>query len=153
MGEGKALAANAFVVLLVDDNSGDVRLAKEAFRLADEAIHLQVAGDGEEAMAYLRQEAGPVRAPRPALILLDLNLPGMNGFDILAQIKEDRRLKTIPIVILTSSESPEDLTKSYQLGANAYLAKPMGFDAFARVVASIIDFWLRSARLPPSRPD
>src|ERR1700720_3454026 len=137
----------AIQVLLVEDSPGDVRLTQEAFRDANRAIHLHVASDGVEAMAFLRQEGPHVNAPRPDLILLDLNLPRMDGRQVLAHIKEDESLKTIPTVILTTSESEADIVKSYQLRANCYLSKPVQLDAFESLVKSINDFWLTKVKL------
>jgi len=135
-------------VLLVEDNAGDVRLTQEAFREANRAIHLHVASDGVEAMAFLRQERAHVHAPRPDLILLDLNLPKMDGRQVLAQVKADSDLKTIPTIILTTSEAEADIVKSYQLQANCYLSKPVQLEAFESLVKSINDFWLTTAKLP-----
>src|SRR5258708_5144088 len=129
-------------VLLVEDSPGDVRLTREALREANPTIHLHVAFDGVEAMAFLRKEGDHVRSPRPDLILLDLNLPRMDGREVLAQIKADGSLKTIPTIILTTSEAEADITKSYQLQANCFLTKPVQLDAFESVVKSINDFWL-----------
>jgi two-component system, chemotaxis family, response regulator Rcp1 len=129
-------------VLLVEDNPGDVRLMQEAFRDTDRSIHLQIASDGVEAMAYLRHEGAHVHAPRPDLVLLDLNLPKMDGRDVLAQIKGNDSLKTIPTVILTGSAAEADILKSYQLQANCYLCKPANSEGFASLVNSINDFWL-----------
>jgi chemotaxis family two-component system response regulator Rcp1 len=136
------------VVLLVEDSAGDVRLTQEAFRSANRAIHLHVAADGVEAMAFLRQEGTHLGAPRPDLILLDLNLPRMDGREVLARIKTDESLRTIPTVILTTSELEADIVKSYELQANAYLTKPAQWDAFDVLVKSINDFWLTNAKLP-----
>ena len=136
-------------VLLVEDSPGDVRLTQEAFRESN--VQLHVASDGVEAMAFLRHEGDHVRAPRPDLILLDLNLPKMDGREVLAQIKADRSLKTIPTVILTTSESEADIVKSYQLQANCYLSKPVQLDAFESLVGSINDFWLTRVKLPRQR--
>jgi chemotaxis family two-component system response regulator Rcp1 len=138
-------------VLLVEDSPGDVRLTQEAFRDADMSIKLHVASDGVEAMAFLRQEGAHARAPRPDLILLDLNLPRMDGREVLARIKGDGSLKTIPTVILTTSESEADIVKSYQLQANCYLTKPVQLDAFEKLVGSINDFWLTKVKLPRQR--
>jgi chemotaxis family two-component system response regulator Rcp1 len=138
-------------VLLVEDSPGDVRLTKEAFRDANSSIHLHVASDGVEAMAFLRREGAHTRAPRPDLILLDLNLPKMDGREVLANIKEDASLKTIPTVILTTSEAEADILKSYQLQANCYLSKPAQLDAFESLVKSINDFWLTKVKLPQQR--
>jgi len=135
-------------VLLVEDNPGDVRLTQEAFREANSRIHLHVASDGVEAMAFLRRERAHVHAPRPDLILLDLNLPRMDGREVLAQVKADSKLKTIPTIILTTSEAEADIVKSYQLAANCYLSKPVQLDAFENLVKSINDFWLTTAKLP-----
>ena len=139
-------------VLLVEDSPGDVRLTQEAFRAANPSIHLHVANDGVEAMAFLRHEGAHINAPRPDLILLDLNLPKMDGREVLAHIKEDGDLKTIPTVILTTSESEADIAKSYQLQANCYLTKPVQLDAFECLVKSINDFWLTKVKLPQQRP-
>jgi two-component system, chemotaxis family, response regulator Rcp1 len=138
-------------VLLVEDSPGDVRLTREAFRDANVSIHLHVASDGVEAMAFLRQEGAHAGAQRPDLILLDLNLPKMDGREVLAQIKSDGSLKTIPTVILTTSESEADIVKSYQLQANCYLTKPVQLDAFEKLVGSINDFWLTKVKLPRQR--
>ena len=138
-------------VLLVEDSPGDVRLTKEAFRDANSSIHLHVVSDGVEAMAFLRREGDHGRAPRPDLILLDLNLPKMDGREVLANIKQDAGLKTIPTVILTTSEAEADILKSYQLQANCYLTKPAQLDAFESLVKSINDFWLTKVKLPQQR--
>lgn len=135
-------------VLLVEDSPGDVRLTREALREANTAVHLHVASDGVEAMAFLRREGSHARAPRPDLILLDLNLPRMDGREVLAQVKSDDDLKTIPTIILTTSEAEADIVKSYQLRANCYLSKPVQLDAFESLVKSINDFWLTKAKLP-----
>jgi chemotaxis family two-component system response regulator Rcp1 len=139
-------------VLLVEDSPGDVRLTQEAFREANSSVHLHVAADGVEAMAFLKQQGVHAHAPRPDLILLDLNLPKMDGREVLAQIKEDDNLKTIPTVILTTSDSEADIVKSYQLQANCYLSKPVQLEAFEVLVKSINDFWLVKAKLPQQQP-
>ena len=138
-------------VLLVEDSPGDVRLTQEAFRDANKSVHLHVASDGVEAMAFLRHERAHVHAPRPDLILLDLNLPKMDGREVLANIKRDDGLKTIPTIILTTSEAEADIVKSYQLQANCYLTKPGQLEAFETLVKSINDFWLTKVRLPRQR--
>ncbi len=138
-------------VLLVEDSPGDVRLTQEAFREANRSVHLHVASDGVEAMAFLRQEGVHATAPRPDLILLDLNLPKMDGREVLAQIKGDEGLKTIPTVVLTTSEAEADIAKSYQLQANCYLSKPVQLYAFESLVKSINDFWLTKVKLPQNR--
>ena len=139
-------------VLLVEDSPGDVRLTQEAFRDVNMSIQLHVASDGVEAMAFLRREGADLQAPRPDLILLDLNLPRMDGREVLAHIKADDNLRTIPTVILTTSEAEADIVKSYELQANCYLSKPVQFDAFEALVKSINDFWLVRAKLPQQRP-
>jgi two-component system, chemotaxis family, response regulator Rcp1 len=140
-------------VLLVEDSPGDVRLTQEAFRDANKSVHLNVASDGVEAMAFLRHQGVHIHAPRPDLILLDLNLPKMDGREVLAQIKKDESLKTIPTVVLTTSDADADIAKSYQLQANCYLTKPVQLDAFEALVKSINDFWLTKAKLPQQRPN
>jgi len=138
-------------VLLVEDSPGDVRLTQEAFRDANRSVHLHVAFDGVEAMAFLRQEGVHLHAPRPDLILLDLNLPKMDGREVLAHIKADDGLKTIPTVILTTSEAEADIVTSYQLQANCYLSKPVQLDAFESIVKSINDFWLTKVKFPQQK--
>jgi two-component system, chemotaxis family, response regulator Rcp1 len=138
-------------VLLVEDSPGDVRLTQEAFRDANMSVHLHVATDGVEAMAFLRHQGAHTAAPRPDLILLDLNLPKMDGREVLAHIKDDNSLKTIPTVILTTSEAEVDIVKSYQLQANCYLCKPVQLDAFEALVKSINDFWLTKVKLPQQK--
>jgi chemotaxis family two-component system response regulator Rcp1 len=141
-------------VLLVEDSPGDVRLTQEAFAGTNSSVHLRVAGDGVEAMAMLNDASPDSAALRPDLILLDLNLPKMDGREVLAHIKANERLKTIPTVILTTSEAEADIVKSYQLQANCYLSKPVALDAFEDLVKSINEFWLTKAKLPPqSEPD
>lgn len=139
-------------VLLVEDSPGDVRLTREAFKDANSTIHLHVAMDGVEAMAFLNRQGEHRNAPRPDLILLDLNLPRMDGREVLSLIKQDDDLKTIPTVILTTSEAEADIVKSYQLQANCYLNKPVQLDAFEALVKSINDFWLTKVKLPQQRP-
>jgi CheY-like chemotaxis protein len=137
-----------FEILLVEDSPGDVRLTQEAFKTANVAVHLNVVLDGIEAMAFLRREGVYADAPRPDLTLLDLNMPRMNGREVLAQIKKDDELKTLPIVILTTSDSEGDIVKSYELHANCYLCKPVQLTAFEDLVKSINEFWVTRARLP-----
>jgi CheY-like chemotaxis protein len=138
-------------VLLVEDSPGDVRLTQEAFREANGAIHLHVVSDGVEAMAFLRREGGYSHAPRPDFILLDLNLPKMDGREVLAHIKSDDGLKTIPTIILTTSNAEVDIVKSYQLQANCYLTKPVQLDAFEDLVKSVNEFWITKVKLPQQR--
>lgn len=135
-------------VLLIDDSPGDVRLTQEVFSEAGGAIELDVAIDGIEAMAFLRAEGVYAGARRPDLILLDLNLPKMDGREVLAQIKGDDNLRIIPTVILTTSEAEADIVQSYRLQANCYLSKPFELEAFENLVKSINDFWLTKAKLP-----
>lgn len=138
-------------VLLVEDSPGDVRLTQEAFRHANMAIHLHIATDGVEALEYLHQNGEHAGTALPDLILLDLNLPKMDGREVLAHIKADEALKSIPVVILTTSDSEADIAESYQLQANCYLSKPVQLDAFENLVRSINDFWLTKAKLPQHR--
>ncbi|PZO56164.1 MAG: response regulator [Alphaproteobacteria bacterium] len=142
------LSGASIEVLLVEDSLGDVRLTQEVFREANSAIRMHVAYDGVEAMAFLRQEGVHKDAPRPDLILLDLNLPKMDGREVLARIKEDESLRLIPTVILTTSDSEADIVRSYELQANSYLSKPVQLEAFESLVKSINDFWLTKAKLP-----
>ena len=142
-GEGRVIQ-----ILLIEDSPGDVRLTRVAFRDTNMSVRLHVASDGVEAMAFLRQEGNHVDAPRPDLILLDLNLPKMDGREVLVHIKADQNLKTIPTVILTTSEEEADISTSYQLHANCYLNKPVQLEEFESLVKSINDFWLTKARLP-----
>jgi chemotaxis family two-component system response regulator Rcp1 len=135
-------------VLLVEDSPGDVRLTLEAFRDVGISVHLHVANDGVDAMAFLKREGAHANAPRPDFILLDLNLPKMDGRQVLANIKNDEDLKTIPTVILTTSDADADVSNSYQLQANCYLTKPVQLDEFETLVMSISDFWLRKVKLP-----
>ena len=129
-------------VLLVEDSPGDVRLTREAFREANKSVRLHVAPDGAEAMAFLRREGAHGDAPRPKLILLDLNLPKMNGREFLARVKADNGLKSIPVVIMTTSDREMDIAKCHQLQANCYVQKPTQFDAFQSLMHSINTFWL-----------
>jgi chemotaxis family two-component system response regulator Rcp1 len=134
-------------VLLVEDSLGDTRLAIEAFQEANKSVKLRLVRDGVAAMAYLRREGKYANAPRPELILLDLNLPKMGGREVLAQIKDDDSL-TIPTVILTTSVAPEDMQECQQLQANSYFRKPVGFEKYDELVRSISTCWLESAALP-----
>jgi chemotaxis family two-component system response regulator Rcp1 len=135
-------------ILLVEDSPGDVRLTQEAFRVGTKDVHLHVASDGAEAMDFLRSTGGSESPARPDLILLDLNLPKMDGREVLAQIKGDAALKTIPTVILTTSGAEADVARSYQLHANCYLTKPVELEKFEALVRTISDFWLTKAKLP-----
>jgi len=132
---------------LVEDSPGDVRLTREAFRDFDKTVRLHVATDGVDAMAFLRRQGAHANAPRPDFILLDLNLPKMDGREVLACIKKDESLKVIPTIILTTSDSDVDIAKSYELQANCYLIKPVQLDEFENLVRSISDFWLTKVKL------
>lgn len=136
-------------MLLVEDSPGDVRLTQEAFHGANPAVRMHIAVDGVEAMAFLRHQGRYADAPRPDLILLDLNLPRKDGRAVLAEVKADAELRQIPIVILTTSDSEQDIARSYQLQANVYLTKPVRLEDFERLVWRINDFWLTAAKLPP----
>ena len=136
-------------ILMVEDNPGDVRLAMEALREGKVRNHMYTVDDGENALAFLRRLGQYAEMPRPDLILLDLNLPGKNGQEVLAEIKQDPDLKRIPVVILTVSEAETDILKSYNLHANCYITKPVDLDRFIQVVKSIEDFWLTVVMLPP----
>lgn len=135
-------------ILLVEDNPGDVRLTKEAMREAKMRNKLSVASDGVEAMAFLRREGEFADAPRPDVVLLDLNLPKKDGRAVLAEIKADPDLRRIPVVILTSSKAEEDVLNSYDLHANCYVTKPGDLEQFIEVVKSVGDFWVQIVKLP-----
>lgn len=137
-------------ILLVEDNPGDVRLTQEALKEGKVLNNLNVVRDGIDALAFLRQEGKHVHAPYPDLILLDLNLPKKNGLEVLAEIKEDPKLKLIPVVILTVSKDEEDILKSYDNHANCYITKPVNLDQFMKIVKSIEEFWLTIVKLPPN---
>jgi chemotaxis family two-component system response regulator Rcp1 len=136
-------------ILLVEDNPGDVRLTIEALKEGKVANKINVAADGIEALAFLRREGKYENAPKPDLILLDLNLPKKNGREVLAEIKMDSRLKCIPVVILTSSQAEKDIVTTYNLHANCYITKPVDFGQFIDVVKSIENFWFTVVKLPP----
>ena len=135
-------------ILMVEDNPADVRLTREAFKDAKVLNHMNVVVDGEEAMAFLRQEGKYADAPRPELILLDLNLPKKDGREVLAEIKKDPELKRIPIVVLTTSDDEKDVLKAYDLHVNAYVRNPVVLHQFMKVVEAVEDFWLTVVRLP-----
>ncbi len=136
-------------VLLVEDNPGDVRLTREALKEGKIRNNLHVARDGVEALAFLRRQGEHAGAPRPDLILLDLNLPRKDGREVLTEIKDDASLRQIPVVILTSSQAEEDILRAYDLHANCYISKPVDLDQFINVVRSIEDFWFTVVKLPP----
>ncbi|CAO5156885.1 Response regulator Rcp1 [Frankia sp. AiPs1] len=135
-------------ILLVEDDPGDVLMTREAFEDHNVRNHLNVVSDGVEALAYLRGEGSYVGATRPDLILLDLNLPRRDGREVLREVKADERLRRIPVVVFTTSEAEEDVLRSYDLHANAYITKPVDFDHFVAVVRHIDDFFVTVARLP-----
>jgi CheY-like chemotaxis protein len=139
---------NAIDVLLVEDDPGDVLMTREAFEDHKVRNNLFVVTNGVEAMAFLRKEGEYAEVPTPDLILLDLNLPKMDGREVLAAIKEDDELHSIPVVILTTSEAEEDVVRSYSLHANAYVTKPVDFEQFVHVVQQIDDFFVSVVRLP-----
>ncbi|MHB9072790.1 MAG: response regulator [Desulfobaccales bacterium] len=134
---------------MVEDNPGDVRLTVEALKEGKVRNNFRTVEDGVEAMAFLRRQGPYADAPRPDLILLDLNLPKKNGREVLAEIKEDPELRRIPVVILTVSQAEQDIVKSYNLHANCYITKPVDLDQFLEVVKSIENFWLTVVMLPP----
>ncbi|MEW5767307.1 MAG: response regulator [bacterium] len=136
-------------ILLVEDNPGDVRLMREALDGNKVSYNLHVVKDGVEAMAFLRRKGKYADAPRPELILLDLNLPKKDGREVLAEIKADENLKRIPVIVLTTSKTEEDIFKVYDLNANCYITKPVNLEDFVKVVNTIKDFWLTCVKLPP----
>ncbi len=138
-------------VLLVEDNPADVRLTQETLKEEKLNNKLSVVKDGVEALAFLRREGQYADAARPDLILLDLNLPRKDGREVLAEIKNDPALRTIPVVVLTISEAEKDILQTYNLHANCYIVKPLDLNQFAAVVKSIQDFWLSIVKLPPSK--
>jgi chemotaxis family two-component system response regulator Rcp1 len=146
----ESIGMNAAIieVLLVEDSPGDVRLTREAFKDAKMHINLHVASDGVEAIAFLGREGEHANSPRPDLILLDLNLPKKDGREVLAELKQSPILKSIPVVILTTSASEADIQGSYEQHANCYITKPVGLEGFLKVVRSIDNFWLSVVRLP-----
>jgi two-component system, chemotaxis family, response regulator Rcp1 len=137
-------------VLLVEDDPGDVMIAQEALKASSLTSKLTVVPDGVEAIKYLRREEEYADAPRPDLILLDLNLPKKSGHEVLAEVKADPALRKIPIVVLTTSGAAEDVVRSYDLHANVFVTKPVDFDHFTGVIKQIDDFFLTVAQLPPS---
>lgn len=138
----------AIEILLIEDNAGDARLAKEALRDAKVRNNLSWVPDGVEAISFLRRQGRFAKAPRPDLILLDLNLPKKDGREVLSEIKTDDALRRIPVVILTTSQAEEDILKAYHLNANCYISKPVDLDQFIKVVKTIEDFWLTIVKLP-----
>ncbi|KAI9132235.1 response regulator [Acaryochloris sp. CCMEE 5410] len=136
-------------ILLVEDDEGDIELTLEAFNRSKVTLNVNVVRDGMEAMAYLRQEGEFKNATMPDLMLLDLNLPRKDGREVLAEMQESENLKRIPVVVLTTSEADEDILKSYQIGANAYVTKPVGLKGLVKVVNLLEEFWFTIVKLPP----
>lgn len=149
MGDDEATASAARHVLLVEDNPGDVRLTEEAFDAGTSDTTLHDVASRSAALAFLRQEGEYEDAPRPDLVLLDLNFPKGNGFEVLEAVKDDETLRRIPVLVLTSSDSPDDVTRCYDLHANAYLTKPVDPEAFVSLARTIESFWFERALLPP----
>jgi CheY-like chemotaxis protein len=145
-----AEAVRPIEVLLVEDDEGDVLMTREALKEGKVLNRLNVVGDGVEALAYLRREPGYADVTRPDLVLLDLNLPKRDGRQVLADVKTDPDLRRIPVVVLTTSEAEEDVLRSYDLHANAYVTKPVDFDRFVEVIRQIDDFFISVVRLPTS---
>jgi CheY-like chemotaxis protein len=136
-------------VLLVEDDEGDVLMTREAFEYYKIRNTLHVVRDGEKALQFVRRQGEYADAPRPGLILMDLNLPRRDGLEVLAEIKEDPELRVIPVVILTTSQAEEDILRSYALHANAYVSKPVDFERFIDVIRQIDSFFITVVRLPP----
>jgi chemotaxis family two-component system response regulator Rcp1 len=141
--------ADLVEILLVEDNPGDARLCEEALKESKILNNLHIAKDGQEALDFLFKTNGFESVSRPDLIILDLNLPKINGKDVLKKIKEDSSTKKIPVVILTSSKAEEDIVKTYELHANSYITKPLDFEQFVEIVKEINQFWLGIVKLPP----
>ena len=142
------MTLSAIEVLLVEDDPGDVELTQESLVDSKLKVNLTVVNDGVEAIDYLRKQNGYAKAARPDLILLDLNMPRKDGREVLAELKVDEDLKTIPVVVLTTSDADQDILKSYGLGCNCYVTKPVGLEQFSRVIQSIESFWFTAVKLP-----
>ena len=136
-------------VLLVEDDPGDILMTREAFQHYKIRNQLHVVTDGEQALEYLHQKGDYAGAPRPGLVLLDLNLPRRDGLEVLADLKQDPVLRVIPVVILTTSQAEEDILRSYSLHANAYISKPVDFERFIEVISQIVNFFITFVKLPP----
>jgi len=141
------------VVLIIEDNPADVRLMREAFRDVHPPVLIHVASDGDEALEFVRKEGQHATAPRPNLIFLDFNLPKSNSREVLRQLKQDVKLRPIPVAVLTTSESERDIQDAYQLYANCYLRKPVELDSFLSTIQAAVHFWLDVAHLPAGEPD
>lgn len=144
----ETLPSRAIEILLVEDNPGDARLTQEALHEGKIRNNLHHARDGVEALAFLKREGEFAKAPTPDLVLLDLNLPRKDGREVLAEMKQDPRLRTIPVVVLTTSEAENDIVRSYELHANCYITKPVGLEQFIAIVREIESFWLAVVTLP-----
>jgi CheY-like chemotaxis protein len=140
--------ARPIEILLVEDDEGDVLLTTEALEASKITNNMHVARNGEEALKFLRRQDGFADAPRPDIVLLDLNLPRVDGREVLAQVKSDDALRRIPIIVLTTSEAEEDIVRSYDLHANAYVTKPVDFNRFLQVIQSIDEFFVTVVKLP-----
>lgn len=145
------MSSKLIEILLVEDDAGDIDLTREALEDSKLQLNLNVVRDGVEAIAYLRREDKYSTATQPDLILLDLNLPRKDGREVLQNIKNDNKLKHIPVVVLTTSDTDEDILGSYGLGANCYVNKPLGMDEFVQIVRAIEDFWFTIVKLPPKK--
>ncbi|MGA3061478.1 MAG: response regulator [Candidatus Bathyarchaeia archaeon] len=145
----KRVDALAVDILLVEDNPGDVRLTKEALRDAKVLNEIYVAKDGVEAMEFLNKKGKFAKAPTPDMILLDLNLPRKDGREVLAEVKKDTKLKHIPVIVLTTSKADEDIIRSYNLHANAYITKPVDLNRFVEIIHALEEFWFTIVKLPP----
>lgn len=143
------MASRPIQVLLVEDDPGDVRLTEEALKRSKLLVMMTVVGDGEQALQFLRRVGPYAGAVRPDLVLLDLNLPKVDGREVLAAVKADPDLRPIPVVVLTTSAADSDILKAYGLGGNCYITKPVGFDEFRRIVRAIEEFWFEVVKLPP----
>ena len=140
-------------ILIIEDNPGDVRLMREALRDFEPPLAIQVAGDGEEALRILKGQGPHAGGPKPSLIFLDFNLPRADSRDILRQMKEDPRLRLIPVAVFTTSDSERDIRTAYELYANCYLRKPGDLDGFLKTIAAAADFWLNVAYVPADIPE
>jgi chemotaxis family two-component system response regulator Rcp1 len=144
----KEYPPNRVEILLVEDNPGDIRLIQEAFKEGGISSHLNITRDGEQALSFLRREGVYSQSPRPAFILLDLNLPRKDGREVLAEIKRDKDLRQIPVVVLSTSTNKDDVHRAYDLHANCYISKPLEMDRLVQLGRTLEDFWLTTATLP-----
>ena len=144
----ESMPNRSYHILLVEDNQGDTLLIRKALKDSRFNSHVHVVPEGNEAISFLRGRDKHVSVPVPDLIILDLLLPGKDGYEVLEEIKSDRRLRTIPVVVFTGSGAPEDVKKAYELGANCYVVKPVGFEELQRLLAAVQGFWFGVAKLP-----